>query len=51
MNTPSEASAEPDDDELIYVCQSCGYEGHPDEFGQFCPKCGTDLDELEGEAT
>lgn len=39
----------PDDDEPIYVCQSCGHEDHPDSFGQFCPMCGVDLDELEGE--
>lgn len=31
----------------IYVCQSCGYEDHPDKFGKYCPKCGADLDELE----
>lgn len=50
MSLDKEASAEPDD-ELVYVCQLCGYEGHPDEFGQFCPMCRADLDELEGEAT
>lgn len=38
-----------DDDESLefYGCPVCGYEAHPDEFGKFCPKCGTDLDELE----
>src|SRR5690625_627937 len=34
-------------DDEVYVCMRCGHEGHPDEFGVYCPKCGTDLDELE----
>jgi anaerobic ribonucleoside-triphosphate reductase len=34
-------------DDEIYVCMSCGYENHADKFGNFCPACGTDLDELE----
>lgn len=34
-------------DDDIYVCMSCGYESNADKFGKFCPKCGTDLDELE----
>lgn len=34
-------------DEEIYVCQVCGYEDHQDMFGQFCPQCGSDLDEFE----
>lgn len=29
-----------DDEENVYVCQSCGYEDDPDKFG-------VDLDELE----
>lgn len=35
------------DEPPVYVCQSCGHEDDPDKFGQFCPMCGTDLDELE----
>lgn len=34
-------------DELFFVCMTCGYEDHPDKFGRFCPKCGTDLEEDE----
>lgn len=45
MNAHNDPTDESED--LIYVCSSCGYEGHPDEFGQFCPVCGTDLDEME----
>lgn len=36
-----------DDMDEVYVCMVCGHEDHPDKFGQFCPECGTDLDELE----
>lgn len=40
-------SGETLDDELFYVCQSCGHEDHPDAFGLLCPMCKTDLDEME----
>lgn len=33
----------------VYVCAVCGHEDHPDRFGKYCPKCGTDLDKLEAE--
>lgn len=38
-----------DDDNWIYVCQSCGHEDDPDVFGRYCPACGADLDELEND--
>ncbi|HSH42546.1 MAG TPA: hypothetical protein VK973_10535 [Arenicellales bacterium] len=38
-----------DNEEEIYVCMVCGHEDHPDRFGKYCPRCGTDLDELEKE--
>lgn len=41
---------EVDDSEEFYVCLVCGKEDHPDSFGQFCPECGTNLDELDEEA-
>ena len=45
-----EADCDDDLDGLeIYVCQCCGHEDHPDRFGKYCPRCGTDLDELEAE--
>ena len=36
-----------EDEEVVYVCLSCGFEGDPDLFGKLCPNCGVDLDELE----
>lgn len=45
-----DAPSAPDADDEFYVCQSCGHEGHPDQFGKNCPACGVDLDELEASA-
>lgn len=42
-------NCDPHDDDEVYVCQVCGNEDHPDAFGQFCPACGCDLDELEAD--
>lgn len=41
--------ADSNEDEPLYVCVVCGHEDDPDRFGQYCPVCGTDLDELEAE--
>ena len=34
----------------LYVCQSCDYHGHADDFGATCPSCGEPLDDDSDEA-
>jgi rubrerythrin len=36
-------------DEELYVCPVCGHEDYADKFGKYCPKCDSDLDEVEEE--
>lgn len=31
----------------LYVCPSCDYHGHADEFGSTCPRCGETLSDHE----
>ena len=33
------------DDPVIHVCQSCGSEALEDQYGKYCPFCGTDVEE------
>lgn len=37
------------DDSEFYCCPVCGHEGHADQFGDRCPKCGADLAEFDDE--
>lgn len=47
--TPEELD-EMEDQGVLYVCQSCDYHGHADEFGEHCPSCGVELDDEREES-